>query len=229
MENISVAVVFGAGIVSFLSPCVLPLAPVYLASLYGPEIYQENHPRLPVMLHAVSFVLGFTLIFVLLGIIAGITGYAINPNFSELSKVAGILLIVFGFFMLAATRITWLNFERRLNPAVGKKTGYARSLLIGAAFSLGWTPCVAPILGSILALASAEATVWQGAAFLAVYSLGLGLPFLAIGLAFGTMVPFFKRINKYTGVIQVISALLLIGVGILILTNKISWFSSLGG
>ncbi len=226
MENISLAVAFGAGIVSFLSPCVLPLAPVYLASLYGPEIYDAgNRLRLPVMLHAVSFVLGFAAVFVLLGAIAGLTGFAVNPSFAALSRVAGWLLIIFGVFILASTRIAWLNFERRLNPSLGHKTGYVRSFLIGAAFSLGWTPCVAPILGSILALASVRATAWQGAYLLAVYSLGLGVPFLLIGLAFDSLVPLLKRVNRYSGAIHLVSGLLLIGVGILVLTNRQLWLS----
>ncbi len=224
MENISLVVAFSAGVLSFLSPCVLPLAPVYLASLYGPEIYDRHTRfRLPLMLHSVSFIVGFSLIFVSLGVIACLTSFAISPSSTNLRQVAGVLLIAFGIYMLASVKITWLNFERRLNPSSLRRTGYIRSFLIGAAFSLGWTPCVAPILGSILALASVRATVWQGAHLLGIYSLGLGLPFLLIGIAFDSLVPFFKRIGRYSGAIHLFSGALLILMGFLVLTNRQTW------
>ena len=162
-----------------------------------------------------------------LGAIVGLTGYAINPDYALLNKVAGSLLIAFGLFILVAMRVPWLNFEKRLNPSLGSTTGYLRSFFIGAVFSLSWTACVGPILGGILTLASVRATVWQGAYLLAVYSLGLGLPFLIIGVAFDSIMPLLKRIHRYSGLIHVISGLLLIAVGILILTNNLGWISSL--
>ena len=121
----------------------------------------------------------------------------------------------------------WLNYEKRLSPSVGNTTGYLRSFVIGASFSLAWTACVGPILGGILAIALNTATAWYGAYLLAVYSLGLGLPFLVIGLAFDSLSPVLRRIQRYTKIIHVISGLLLIIIGILVLTNKILWFSTL--
>ncbi len=231
MENISIVVAFGAGLLSFLSPCVLPLVPVYLASLVGPEIFESRSTgfRLPVFLHSLSFVVGFSLIFVTLGAIAGLTGFAINPSLALLNKISGSLLIVFGIFILMALKVPWLNYEKRLNPSLGSTTGYLRSFLIGATFSLAWTACVGPILGGILTIALNSATAWSGAYLLAFYSLGLGIPFLVIGVAFDSMVPWLKRIQRYSGKIHVVSALLLIGVGILVLTNKVIWFSSIVG
>jgi cytochrome c-type biogenesis protein len=228
-DNVTLIAAFTGGLLSFLSPCVLPMVPVYLASLYGPEIFETRGFRLSVFFHALSFVIGFSLVFVFLGAIVGLTGYAINPNFSALSKVAGWLLIAFGVFLLAATKISWLNYEKRLKPSVGSKTGYVRSLVIGAAFSLSWTACVGPILGSILALATVEATAWRGAYLLAIYSLGLGLPFLAIAIAFDYLMPLLKRIQRYSGIIHIISGILLIVIGILILTGNIDWFARLAG
>lgn len=231
MESISIIVAFSAGLLSFLSPCVLPLVPVYLASLVGPEIFEARSTgiRLPVFLHSLSFVFGFSLIFVSMGAIAGLTGFVINPSLALLNKISGSLLIAFGLFILAALKVPWLNYEKRLNPSLGSTTGYLRSFLIGAIFSLAWTACVGPILGGILAIALNSATAWHGAYLLAFYSLGLGLPFLIIGVAFDSMVPLLKRIQRYSQIIHVTSGLLLIVIGILILTNKILWFSSLTG
>ena len=203
------------------------MVPVYLASLYGPEIFEKRGFRPAVFFHALSFVIGFSLVFVLLGAIVGLTGYAITPDFVLLSRIAGGLLIAFGVFLLAATKIPWLNYEKRLTPSVGSKTGYLRSLIIGAAFSLSWTACVGPILGSILTLATVEATAWKGAYLLAIYSFGLGLPFLVIGIAFDYLLPLLKRIQKYSGVIHIISGILLIAIGILILTGNMDWFARL--
>ena len=229
MENVSVAVAFTAGLLSFLSPCVLPLVPVYLASLVGPELFDAKSTgmRLPIFLHSLSFVFGFSLVFTTMGAIAGLTGFAINPSLALLNKISGSLLIAFGLFLLAALKIPWLNYEKRLSPSLGNTTGYLRSFLIGASFSLVWTACVGPILGGILALALNTATAWHGAYLLAIYSLGLGLPFLVIGLAFDSLLPLLRRIQRYTRIIHVVSGLLLIIIGILVLTGQISWFSTL--
>lgn len=229
MENVSVAVAFTAGLFSFLSPCVLPLVPVYLASLVGPELFDVKRTgrRLPIFLHSLSFVLGFSLVFTTMGAIAGLTGFAINPSLALLNKISGSLLIAFGLFLLAALKIPWLNYEKRLSPSLGNTTGYLRSFLIGASFSLVWTACVGPILGGILALALNTATAWHGAYLLAIYSLGLGLPFLVIGLAFDSLLPLLRRIQRYTRIIHVVSGLLLITIGVLVLTGQISWFSTL--
>ncbi len=227
--NISLVVAFSAGILSFLSPCVLPLVPVYLASLYGPEVYDDRvrTVRFPLFLHSLSFVVGFAVIFTLLGAIAGLTGYAINLSSTLLNTIAGSLLVALGLFMLAALKVPWLNYERRLTPSAGTTGGYLRSFFVGAVFCLGWTPCVAPVLGGILALASIKATAWQGASLLAIYSLGMGLPFLIIGAAFDSVRPLLKRLSRYSRWIYIISGGLLIIVGILVLTNKLGWISSL--
>ncbi len=180
MSSVSIVAAFSAGLLSFLTPCVIPLVPVYLASLCGPEILEPkiSRNRIPIFLHSLSFVVGFSLIFVALGAIAGLTGFAISLNVALLNRIAGSLLIAFGLFMLAVPKLSWLNYEKRLTPSLGNTTGYLRSLLIGVIFSLAWTPCVGPILGGVLALALDSATAWRGAYLLAIYSLGLGLPFL---------------------------------------------------
>jgi cytochrome c-type biogenesis protein len=226
-EEVTLGIAFGAGLASFLSPCVLPLVPVYLASLTGPEIFEteSKRGRLPLFLHSLSFVIGFSVVFSLWGAGVGLIGSAFIVYSAVIQKVAGILLIVFGLFMIAALKVTWLNFERRLNLSMSTTSGYLRSFLTGSVFCLAWTPCVGPILGGILTLALDSATAWQGAYLLAIYSLGLGVPFLLMGIAFDFLTPLLKSINRYSSWIYIISGLLLIAVGILILTSNLNIFA----
>jgi cytochrome c-type biogenesis protein len=224
MEEVSLLVAFGAGLLSFFSPCVLPLVPVYLASVCGTEILETETRggRFTILFHSLSFVVGFTIIFVALGAAAGMAGFAISSH-SLILKIGGGLLIAFGLFLLASLKFPWLNYEKRLAPSLGTTTGYLRSLLIGAIFSLAWTPCVGPVLGGILTLALSSETAWQGAYLLAIYSLGLGIPFLIIGFAFDFFRPLLRRLHRYSTWSYLFSGVLLITVGILILTNILNW------
>ena len=224
MENISFWVALGAGLASFLSPCVLPLVPVYIASLAGPEILESKTSvnRMPVFLHSLSFVLGFSLVFTLMGALVGLAGITINPLSPLVQRISGSLIIFFGLFMLLALKIPWLNYEKRLSPSLGMTSGYLRSLLIGGTFAFAWTPCLGPILGGVLTLAFNSETAWQGAYLLASYSLGLGLPFLIIGAAFSSITPLLKRSYRYSRIIYIISGVILVVVGILILTGNLT-------
>jgi cytochrome c-type biogenesis protein len=226
MEDISLLIAFGAGLLSFLSPCVLPLVPIYLASLCGPEIFEPkvSRSRILLLLHSLSFVVGFSVVFAIMGASAGLVGFAIGAHLAIVRQIAGSLLIVFGLFMLVATKVSWLNFERRLAPSLGNATSYLRSFFIGAIFSLAWTPCVGPILGGVLALALGSETVWRGTYLLAIYSLGLGLPFLIIGVALDFITPLLKRIHRYSTATYIFGGVLLIVMGILILTNNLACF-----
>ena len=218
--DLSVFVAVGGGLLSFLSPCVLPLVPAYFGSLAGPQAFEDSarRLRLTLFLHSLAFVLGFTAIFVALGALAGWAGFTI-PSQIVLRRVAGGLLIAFGVFMLLALKVPWLNFEKRLAAGGKGKTGYLRSLAVGGIFAVAWTPCAGPILGGVLTLALDSATAWQGAYLLAFYSIGLGLPFLALGLAFDFAMPWFRRFQKYTPIVYLVSGLLLITAGILTLTT----------
>jgi cytochrome c-type biogenesis protein len=162
-------------------------------------------------------------VFIILGASVGLLGFSLNFNMALTRYIAGGLLIAFGLFLLAALKIPWLNYEKRLAPSVGTTTSYLRSLIIGAVFSLAWTPCIGPVLGGILTLAWSSETAGQGAYLLAVYSLGLGLPFLIIGAAFDSIRPFLRRIHRYSTWSYIVSGLLLIAIGILILTGNLSW------
>ena len=225
MEHISLLVAFGAGVLSFLSPCVLPLVPVYLVSICGPEILESEakRGRIPIFFHSLSFVAGFSVVFILLGAGAGLAGFAITSHLL-IRNIAGSLLIAFGLFMLAALKIPWLNYEKRLTPSLGATTGYLRSFLIGVIFSLAWTPCIAGLLGGTLALALSSEAPLRGAYLLGTYSLGLGFPFLIMGLAFDSIAPLIKRIHRYSTLIYIVGGLLLIAIGISILTNWLTWF-----
>ncbi len=133
------------------------------------------------------------------------------------------MLVTFGLFLLVGLQVSWLNFEKRLSPSKGATISYLRSFITGGVFTVAWRPCVGPILGGILALALGSGTAWQGAYLLAAYSLGLGLPFLVIGAAFGSLTPLLRRIHRYSTAIYIFSRILLISVDILILTNKLTW------
>jgi cytochrome c-type biogenesis protein len=222
--ELSLGVAFVAGLLSFLSPCVLPLVPVYVAILTGPEIFDKDpHLRSHIFFHSLSFVVGFLIVFTFIGAGFGLFGLALSAYTTLIRNISGGLLVLFGLFLLISNWIPILNFEKRLNPNTGKATGYVRSLLIGGVFTFAWTPCVGPILASILTLAVESKTATSGAVLLLFYGLGLGLPFLILGAAFETINPLFQKINKYSGIINIVSGVLLLAVGILILLNKLVW------
>lgn len=229
MENVSLGVALGAGLLSFLSPCVLPLVPVYLGSLCGPEILEpgDRRRRIPVFLHSLSFVIGFTVAFTIMGAGAGLTGFVIDAHLTLIRRIVGIFLISLGLYMFASLKIPRLNFEKRLTPSRSTVTSYLRSFLTGGIFTLAWIPCVGPILGGILTLAWASETAWRGALLLAIYSLGLGIPFLIVGIAFDSIAPLLKRIYRHSRAIYISGGTLLIVVGILTLTNKLVIFSTI--
>jgi len=220
-------VAFTGGVLSLLSPCVLPLIPVYLASLAGPEIFETGVAgrRLTVFFHSLSFVIGFSAVFTILGTGAGFAGFAIGSHLNVVRVVSGSLMIIFGLLLLAAPKISWLNYEKRLTPKQGLTGGYLRSFVLGVLFSLAWTPCVGPVLGGILTLAFNTESPWNGTYLLAIYSLGMALPFIIIGLAFDSLYKVLKKVRSYSTYIYIVSGVLLVAVGTLILTNKMSWLS----
>lgn len=227
MSEVNYILAFSGGILSFVSPCVLPLVPAYLANLAGITAIDANSrtSHLPALFHSLCFVCGFSIIFIALGASVGLIGTTITAHSILLRQIAGGLIIALGIFLIAAYKVPWLNFEKRLTPTVGSNPGYLRSLLIGAAFALGWTPCIGPILGTILALAWSSQTVGQGAVLLAIYSLGLGIPFILIGLAWGTIMPLWKGVSRHLGTISIVSGILLIIIGILIFTGRLALLS----
>jgi cytochrome c-type biogenesis protein len=226
MASITFVTALVAGILSFLSPCILPLVPVYIANIAGASaLTPAVAERRRVVLHTISFIVGFSLVFIALGASLGLLG-AMAP-FVLLYKIAGALLIVFGIFLAVSAKVPWLNYEKRLNFTGVRGTGYLRSLVIGAVFSLGWTPCVGPILGSILALAASSQTAWQGVYLLLAYCLGLGLPFIAVSLALGAASRFIRWLSRHAFVTSIVAAVLLISIGVLMLTGYLEYLSAL--
>lgn len=236
-ENITLLVAFGAGLLSFLSPCVLPVVPLYFAQLLGtaaqPQLQPKPGPgaavataiaappRQNTFVHAVLFVMGFSGVFIALGLSVGLLGFLVQGALPLLTKIAGVVLIVMGLHVAGILELPFLLQERRLaHPVVGK-AGYLRSFLVGGAFSLGWVPCVGPILGGILTMAYASATVGTAAYLMVAYSAGLGVPFLIAGLALDRSSAFFRRLYPYFRVISVVSGVLLIAMGVLIFTNRL--------
>ena len=228
LSDISYWTAFGAGLLSFFSPCVLPLVPAYLANLAGAAALETTYERKRVILtflHSIAFVLGFSILFILMGASAGLIGSTIISYAETLRIVAGVMVILFGIFLIASYKIPWLNYEKRMHVGSARVPGYLRSLLIGALFAVGWTPCIGPILGSILFIAAYTCETTKGALLLSAYSLGLGIPFLLIGLAWGYIVPLWKSINRYLVLISIISGVFLIIIGVLMLTGQLTWLS----
>ncbi len=222
--QISLIVAFSAGLLSFFSPCVLPLVPAYIANLAGATAIDAGARKsyIPTLMHSLFFVLGFAVIFVFLGASAGFLGNIINVYTNLLRQIAGVLIILFGIFLIAAYKLPWLNYEKRLHVNTAHNPGYLRSIVIGALFSIGWTPCVGPILGAILMYAGMSQTAGSGAVMLLIYSLGMGIPFIVIGLAWGFIAPLWRGLNKHLGVISIVSGGLLIIIGVIMLTGKLS-------
>ena len=224
MGELSLGIAFVAGLFSFVSPCVLPMVPVYIAILTGSEVFDKDRRRKShIFLHALSFVIGFIIVFTIVGAGFGLFGLALNAHTAVIRYISGGLLVFFGVFLLVSNWVPILNFEKRLNPNTGSVTGYARSLLVGGIFTFAWTPCVGPILASILTMAVESKTAASGASLLSVYGLGLGLPFLILGAAFETISPWLRRISQYSGIIHIIAGVLLVAVGILVLLNRLAW------
>ena len=215
---------FGAGVVSFLSPCVFPLVPGYLSYIAGTtarEAQREGAARWRVTAHALFFVLGFALIFALLGAAASSVGAVLSGHRLLLQRVAGVLLILFGLFLVRLVPLPVLFRERRAHVA-GSEPALLRSALVAAAFGAGWSPCIGPILGSILALAAAGTTLAQGVLLLLIYALGLGVPFVLVALVIDRAGLLVRRINRYTGPIAVLGGAIMVVTGVLILSGRLA-------
>ncbi|MBW1999685.1 MAG: cytochrome c biogenesis protein CcdA [Deltaproteobacteria bacterium] len=230
MIDVSIYMAFAAGLVSFLSPCVLPLVPGYISFISGVSLEEagtgkDENPffsrrNLYIFSNSLFFVLGFSAVFISMGASASLMGSFVSSKISLLSKLAGLVVIFFGIFKLGLIRNLALYKEIRFNVR-DKKYGLLGAFMIGAAFAFGWTPCIGPILGSILAYASTLERANQGMVLLSIYSLGLGLPFLLMGLGVNWVLGFFDRIKRHLRLIEIVSGIILIILGVLIFTNKL--------
>jgi cytochrome c-type biogenesis protein len=222
---------FIAGLLSFLSPCVLPLIPSYITYITGLSFadLQSEHPshkvRQTAMLHSLAFILGFTVVFVLLGASATFIGSFLNQHAGLLRKAGGILILLLGVHVTGLIPITMLLGEKRITLH-RKPAGFAGTFLVGLAFAAGWTPCIGPILAAILMVAATEENVYHGIVLLLIYSLGLGIPFFLSSLAMHQFIVMFQRFKKYIRVFEIFTGLFLMLVGAMIYFN---WLSRLSG
>ncbi|HEY8197539.1 MAG TPA: cytochrome c biogenesis protein CcdA [Gemmatimonadales bacterium] len=218
-------VAFFAGLLSFLSPCVLPLVPSYVGFITGMTLPEVTGRRRTALTHALLFVAGFSLVFVLLGASATALGRALNYYQVWLQRVGGVLIILFGLLCLGAFKVGLLTGERRIHLE-RKPVGYLGSLLVGMAFAAGWTPCIGPVLGGILGLAATANDVTRGMQLLAAYSAGLALPFLIAAVAVESFLDWFQRFRRFLPWVMRVSGVMLIVIGVLLVTGE---FTRLAG
>jgi cytochrome c-type biogenesis protein len=227
-ENISIFAAFVAGLLSFVSPCVLPLVPIYLGYMTGTAATNLGTAnRLRLVIHALFFVLGFGIIFVLLGAVAGLLGSLIGRVLPILVRLGGIFLIIMGLSLSGLVTIPFLQMDKHLKVGERGAKGYWASFLVGIVFAAGWTPCIGPVLASILFLAANSQTMLNGALLLGVYSLGLGLPFLAAGGLINLAIPLIRRTGRWVLIFNYIGGGLLIVMGFLLLTGLFNQITSL--
>jgi cytochrome c-type biogenesis protein len=227
-QGVSLLAAFAAGFLSFVSPCVLPLIPGYISFISGASMDEMRGgavapatSRAQIFLTSLAFVIGFSIVFVALGASATAVGKFMFARLPLLSKIAGAILIVFGLHTMGVFRLAFLDAEKRVQTQ-RKPAGPFGAMLVGVAFAFGWTPCIGPILGGILAIAGSKNSVWEGVTLLAVYSAGLGIPFLITSLAINQFFAATKRIRKYYHAIEVASGALIVAIGVLILTGQLT-------
>ncbi len=221
--SVGIAVAFLAGLLSFLSPCVLPLLPSYISFVTGLGMEELESGGADVkrvtLVHSLLFVGGFTLIFLLMGASATLIGQLLRTYQDLIARIGGLIIIFFGVYLLGVIPIPALSREKRLQFQT-KPVGYVGTVVVGVAFGAGWVPCIGPILGSILTLAATRANVAEGVGLLGVYSAGLAVPFVASAVALTAFLDWFKRFRRYIRYVEWIAGVLLILVGLLLVTGK---------
>ncbi len=228
MENVSVLFAFTAGLLSFLSPCVFPLIPAYVANLTGSTLGNnkiEVSKRL-LLTRSLSFIMGFSLIFVMMGASASALGQTFTHNREIIQKISGFLIIIFGLQMAGILKLRFLMMEKRWEAKQTEEKNVLRSFILGMSFGAGWTPCVGLALSSILLLAGSANTVYSGMIMLLVYSLGLGIPFLAISVIITYSLRFVTKINRSLSLLSIINGWILIGMGLLLFTDQLQKISA---
>jgi len=227
MNSVGFGAAFVAGLASFLSPCVLPLVPGYISYLSGMSLedFSRGAARREVArdagLGSLFFVLGFSLVFTALGASASAIGHLLAANMHWLTRAAGLLIVAFGVHTSGLFTIKWLYYERRYSTS-GFGPGFVGAFLMGLAFAFGWTPCIGPILASILAVAATQQTVRQGMLLLVVYSLGLGVPFIVTGFGLNTFLAFFARYKRHIVWGERVTGVLLIAIGLLVFFGRLT-------
>jgi cytochrome c-type biogenesis protein len=222
-ENVTLLVAFAAGVLSFASPCCLPLVPVYLAHMAEVSVDTRGaaHRRLLPVLHALVFVLGFTIVFVAFWASIGLVGYALRDNARYLRQAGGAVLVFMGFHLAGVINLGFLNQERMFSGRLKQRSGFVRSFLLGLFFAAGWTPCIGPVLGAVIGLAAFDGEPARGTALLIAYSLGLGVPFIAAAVAVDAVTRPLKQARLLRIGVPIVSGALVVGIGVLMLTNTL--------
>jgi len=232
IAQVSLFAAFSAGLLSFISPCVLPLVPSYLSYITGLSVENlakaEERERFKsaIILNSLLFIAGFSTVFIAFGASASLIGQVLYEYQDVIRKVGGMLIIIFGLYLLGILKLNFLMTERRLMHFESRPVGYVGSYLIGTAFAAGWTPCVGPVLGTILAYASTTESMSGGVMLLSAYSFGLGLPFFLTAFGMDTFLSYFKSLRTYLGGVSFVSGALLILVGVMIFTDSVTLFTS---
>jgi cytochrome c-type biogenesis protein len=224
-SSLGLAVAFTAGLLSFLSPCVLPLIPSYVTFITGLSLDDAQQARRAALVHALLFVVGFSLIFIALGAGATALGRVLVAYRAWIARLGGVLIAVFGLYLLGILNVTAFARERRVHLA-DKPAGYLGTLIVGIAFGAGWTPCIGPILGAILTYNLTTPDVARGTALLGAYSLGLAVPFVLAAVAIPQFLTFFQRIRTHLLVLSRVAGVLLVVVGVLMVTDYFTIMAS---
>ncbi len=220
MGEVSLALAFGAGIVSFVSPCVLPLVPAYLGHLAGTSVLVDGPvQRGMVLTHAAVFVMGFSAVFILLWVAIGLLGLVVQDYMYYVRRVGGLVLVLMGLHMAGVIRLPFLNREMRATGSRVSGMGYRSSFALGCIFAAGWTPCIGPILGAIIGLATFNDTIVEGTYLLVAYSLGLGIPFMVSAWSLNFSRGILRRINRRYNVVEMVGGGFVVLVGVLMFTN----------
>ena len=232
ITQVSLFAAFSAGLLSFISPCVLPLVPSYLSYITGlsvenlAKVEERERFKSAILLNSLLFIAGFSTVFIAFGASASLIGQVLYEYQDIIRKIGGILIIIFGLYLLGILKLNIFMTERRLVHFESRPVGYVGSFLIGTAFAAGWTPCVGPVLGTILAYASTTESMSGGVMLLSAYSFGLGLPFFLTAFGMDTFLSYFKSLRTYLGGVSFVSGALLILVGVMIFTDSVTLFTS---
>jgi cytochrome c-type biogenesis protein len=231
IPQISLLAAFSAGLLSFVSPCVLPLVPSYISYITGLSVEQltdaseRNKFKSAIILNALLFIGGFSTVFIAFGASASFLGQILITYQDHIRRIGGVMIIIFGLYLLGILNLNFLKVEHRYQFR-NRPAGYLGSFLIGIAFAAGWTPCVGPVLGTILLYASTTDSLWSGVVLLACYSLGLALPLFLTALGVDRFLAYFKEVRAYLWGVSTVSGLLLIVVGVMIYANSLTMITS---
>lgn len=230
MENVTLLMAFGGGLLSFFSPCVIPVIPSYVSFITGISFEEltgeQNRGKImkATLKNSLFFIAGFSLIFILLGASSSLIGELLSQYQGSIRKVGGVLIVMMGLYIAGVFRLGWFSRDMRLHLR-NKPAGLFGSLLVGMAFGAGWTPCIGPVLGSILVYAGTAHSVASGVALLSAYALGLGIPFLITSLTINTAISFFRKMHRVMRVASLASGVLLVAAGIMLFTGTLDMLS----